>query len=67
MLWMNANFLKLNAEEKQKQKTDLLLIGSESITSSISSFNLAIDGTVIKSSPNAYNISVIFDSALASE
>lgn len=54
-------------KKNKNKKTDLLLIGSESITSSISSFNLAIDGTVIKSSPNAYNISVIFDSALASE
>lgn len=52
---------------KRNEPSNLTRIGTKSITSPSSSFNLVIDGMVIEPSPTPCNLGVIFDSALSYE
>ncbi len=60
--WFSANFLKLNGS-----KTEVLLIGTNSILSSSCSFSLSIDGSSVSPSRRVKNLGVIFDSTLSFE
>ena len=59
-IWMRANFLKCN-----RDKTELLLIGSQRQTASISLDGLSIDNAVISLSAAERNLGVIFYSKMS--
>ena len=57
--WMSDNFLKLNDD-----KTELLLIGHPKRTANLADFTINIGGAVVRPSPCARNLGVLFDSGL---
>ena len=59
-IWMRADFLKCNGD-----KTEILLIGSQRHTASISLDGITIDNAVISPSAAARNLGVIFDSKMS--
>jgi len=59
--WLNSNFLKLNMD-----KTEIIFIGTPSLTSNISTnFTCEIAGSHIKTSNTVKNLGVIIDSTLS--
>ena len=59
-IWMRASFLKCNGD-----KTEILLIGSQRHTASISLDGITIDNAVISPSTAARNLGVISDSKMS--
>ena len=60
--WMQTNFLKLNCD-----KSDMIIIGPNSLTKSAQNFHLTIDNSTLSPSPHIRNLGVIFDSNLSFE
>jgi len=57
--WMSENFLKLNDD-----KTELLLIGHPKRVAGLKGFALLIGDAIVRPSPRARNLGVVFDSCL---
>ncbi|XP_067305621.1 uncharacterized protein, partial [Pseudorasbora parva] len=60
--WMNSNFLQLNSD-----KTEFLIIGQKSSTSSNREYCLTLDECSVKPSSSVRNLGVLFDTNLSFE
>uniref|UniRef100_UPI003AAD8E98 uncharacterized protein n=1 Tax=Centroberyx gerrardi TaxID=166262 RepID=UPI003AAD8E98 len=58
--WMQRNFLKLNCN-----KSEILIIGPNSLTRSAQTFSLNIDGSIVTPSTQVRNLGIILDPTLS--
>ena len=58
--WMQQNYLKLNCD-----KSEILIIGPDSLTRSTQSFSLNIDGSTVTPSKQVRNLGIILDPKLS--